>query len=353
MIIRKVIFTHFEFKEYYEYSPYFKVYRAPDNFKRPGSTIGHYPVILEFNFEEIKGKKGYTNFSYSLDSKNPIEDIKNNCGLPDKIDDDLANDHLIYEKFLEYFYLLNALTNNTFIFYGYEQKWGISVFESKVENSAEWFQAGYFTPRDFKWKEDGKIKFNDYYDFGFYPVLCTFDENNFPRNEVYLKDIFDVYFNLKDKWKKKIYNTFILFSKALKIKSIDKSIYLVSLASCIEGLMEIEKDLLKIKLNRCSCGGTIYKTTNRFKDFLKKYGLLYIEEEILNNFYTYRCDIAHRGVLLSLSNQTFKFFIEDEKDIKRKNEEFTEDRMCDNYEKIVKTCFKTFLFFNKDILCKK
>ncbi len=127
---------------------------------------------------------------------------------------------------------------------------------------------------------------------------------NFLGDEIvkptFIDKYFDKYFNLDENAMNRYRMSLTLYHNAIDIRLISPSMSYVALISAIENLFEFEGELNGFKVKKCkTCNGDIYKSTRRFKDFMKKYYPVDSPKynKFLNTIYTRRSKITHAGLL--------------------------------------------------------
>lgn len=312
MLYRSVIFTN---------SPLMKGYRYKDKFQLvpmfyfPDAPFcryaNHFPAFLEYEAEEKIEQTG-------------IEDYLREKGLGEEVIEmgsKLPNQVRVRREIL---LLLTSLTN--FHFYEYMSggnSWGVQVPLKDLDKLTEeesknlktplshWFVRCYTYP---KLKDDMKIgsftQCSKYYeeteDSLNYFMNNPNIENN-PETKFALGTEFciDRYYQMEDGLKLKVRRCIGLLADGVDLFDTKRSLSLVSVVSCIEGMALVDYDLY----------GEVPKlgATNRFIRYLKRY-VAGKSEEKYRTYYRKRCDIAHEGFLMIGDVDTYTDIIEQDAD---------------------------------------
>lgn len=114
---------------------------------------------------------------------------------------------------------------------------------------------------------------------------------------------FKKYFNLSVKNRNKYDSAMFLHEIAQDVFKASASMSFVTYISSIETLMELEKEILKHKIDICQlCKQKKYEIAVRFVEFVQKYSPSSEEkyEELLKRFYTKRSKISHTGKIFEI-----------------------------------------------------
>lgn len=296
MLYRSVIFTNspllkgYRYKDKFQLVPMFYFLKAP--FCR---YVSHFPAFIEYEAEERVEQTG-------------IEDYLREKGLGEeliKMGSKLPNQVRVRREIL---LLLTSLTNFHFFEYmGGANSWGVQVplkdldqlteEESKALNNptSHWFLGIYTYP---ELKDDMKIesftKCSEYYqeteDSLRYFMNNPNIENN-PEVKFALGTEFciDRYYQMEDELKQKVRRCIGLLADGVELFDSKRSLSLVSIVSCIEGMAKIDYDLY---------GETPgLKSTPRYYRYMKRY-VAGKSEDKYKAYYKKRCDIAHEGFLV-------------------------------------------------------
>ncbi|MDH4129965.1 MAG: hypothetical protein OEV44_14505 [Spirochaetota bacterium] len=336
MIIRDIIFST-DIDKYIEFIPIFQISTCPENFPKREEMFAHHPYFLDYEVANIESKKGLT--SYCISNKSKYEDFKES-----KIPDFISQQHHNIETKNEILYLINALTDSYFFYYGFNEyssrrSWTISL--SKI-GELHYSQEGYLPPV-YENKLDKLTPKQNYEHFD-PPMLRLTQKDNLTFKIIRLNDLLKLYYSFnKNKLKEEYLNACIVFSKSLKLENYDLSASYVFMVSAIESLISIEFRNEETK-NCSSCSQQMYKVSKKFKDFIDKYGYK-IGNEVKNDFYSLRSNMVHSGKLFSISYQR-KLFIENQKDIETTINNANELNRYKLFKDLTKACFRTFLFDN-------
>lgn len=332
MIVSKIIFSHYK-DLLIHYNPHFTITRCPENFPTPLAEIGHYPYFIDFEVDEIKGKKGLLEHSYKLDTKPKLADFQK-FPIPDTVAQSDENEKTLNEIL----FVVNSITKSKFFRYNSHQSWMI-----KMDGSHEscWGQEGYIPPK----YDRSLTKLEEYSDHT-NPIAFTLRDTKtgdlFKR--VSLADLLELYFNNEDiDLKKEFLNACVVLSKSYQLRQVDWSASYIFLVTSIEALIEIEH--ANTKTEHCSsCGQPKFQVRKKFLAFIDKYGYE-VDKKTKDLFYNLRSGIAHSGQLLGMS-YGYKWAIENQKDLDAKHKSTMDRIYYESLQHLVMTCFKTFIYYN-------
>lgn len=296
MLYRSVIFTN---------APLLKGYRYRDKFQLvpmfyfPDAPfckyVSHFPAFIEYEAEEIVERTGIEGYLRERGAGEEIIDFGSK----------LPNQERVKKEIL---LLLTSLTN--FHFFEYPSgggSWGVQVpledldklteEESKAMDTptSHWFLRFYTYP---EFKEDMKIESftqcTDYYkesqNSQSYFTINPNIENNLETTFAYGTEYcLDRYFQMEDDLKVKVRRCIGLLADGVDLFDTKRSLSLVSIVSCIEGIARIDYNLY---------GKTPgLGAKSRFTRYLRQYVAGKSENKYMA-YYKKRCDIAHEGFLL-------------------------------------------------------
>ncbi len=335
MIRRNIIFSYEENK-LLQFLPYFKIHKCPENFPRPPAMYGHHPYFLDYKTEKAQAKKGLTEYSYEL-SKRPQYNDFEEYPIPDYVVQGYHDTKIMNEIL----YLVNALCDTYFFYYGFNHMRQAWTIELNKEHKLSYSQEGYIAPEHESELEEITAQKN--YEF-LDPELIYFKDGEGIKKIIRLNELLDLYYTCENEQLKEDYlNACVVFTKSQELAHFDQSASYVFMVSAIESLISIEFKDEKTKNCDC-CGQPMYQVTKKFKDFIDKYGYE-VEDFVKNKFYSMRSRISHFGQLLNTSYLR-KSFVENQKDFTETYETIMERMTFREFRNLTKICFRTFLFWN-------
>ncbi len=332
MIVSRIIFSHNK-NFLIHFGSLFTISRCPANFPTPPAEVGHYPYFIDFEANEIKGKKGVMEHSYKLDSKPKFDDFQQ-FPIPDSIAQSDENEKVLNEIL----FVVNALTNAEFFRYKSRQNWTI-----RMDGSHEscWGQEGYIAP-----KYDRSLSELETFPQYTNPNAFTLidEQSGMLAKRVSVTDLLELFFlNDNTSLKGGYLNACIVLSKSYELRQIDWSASYIFLVTAIEALIEIEYS--DIRVEHCnSCGQPKHKVRKKFLNFLDKYGHK-VDKKTKDLFYNLRSGIAHSGQLLGMS-YGHKWSIESQREFDAKHKSTMDRIYYDSFHQLVTICFQTFIYQN-------
>ena len=298
-LTRRLVFSKAPLKGYYRFGDVFQLTPAPDNWLRPPTIMGDYPLILELRYDpKIAPDRESDHWRRDLFERDREKKLGTKGWTDGQIDARRSETNMWRETAIrkELSVLLSALTNHRIFDYGssIRQAWTITLRRGQ-KSETRWAQIGYQTP-DLDWpvddffsaptmKEAPRVPIGDH--FKNLPDSHTVgagDKNNVQFHDA-LDELLTIYFALEVKKKRKFYSACHLWAQAFDLKEIKaSSMSLVASVSSIETLQNF---------------GAVPKTskTTRFKEFFKKYAGPGAET-LATKLYKIRGDISHDGELL-------------------------------------------------------
>ena len=312
-----------------ECPPVFKLYGCPDDFPRPPAEIGHYPLFLEYSFEERSGVRGITEFSYSLDVPPEFEDL---TLFP--IPDGLVQACDSARRKQEILDLVNALSGQHIITYGSYQSWFMAI---GGDHTPRFGQEGYHHSYE---SEIQGIEPSPNYEFHDPPVMKATSQDGVQRI-VRLATLFQNYFACPDNAVKHRYREACrMLARARRLGEFDMSASFLLMVTAIECLVQILH--MNNEVERCKeCSQERYRVVRKFKDFLDEY-CYHIPNAVKNRFYQLRSALVHQGRLLAV-DQHRRFYVETAADLKQRHEATIDHIEYRNLMSVATACFRTFL----------
>ncbi len=331
MIKRDIVFAYKD-DLYLEFSPYFKIYKCPDNFPQPPHMAAHNPYFIEYKVEKAppkKGLKGSRQIKKGSNYNNFKEEELSCRSLQNEQNNNTRNEYIV---------LLNVLTANyVFTYEKGQQGWAINL-EGSLPKSSYYSQAGYIPP-DYD-SELEELKFNKHYEI-FDLLLAQYDpKGNLVRN-VGLKDLISIYKLIGDlQFKKSFLNACIVFNKAQYLAEHEISASYMFMVASLEALVAIENHNIKTEI--CdSCNNEKFKVSEKFKVFIDKYGYG-IDNKTKNDFYGLRSRISHKGQLL-IPSYDRNFYVSSQNDLKDEWLYFEQMDIYNTFKNLTQVCFSKFL----------
>ena len=264
------MFSRAPLKGYYRFGDIFQLTPAPDNWPRPPTIMGHYPLILELRYDpKIAPDRATDLWRRDLFERDREKKLGTDGWTDGQIDARRKETNMWRETAIrkELTVMLSALTNHRIFDYGssVRQSWTITRFDSKSET--RWAQMDYRTP-ELAWPADDffsdpmleeapRVPIGDH--FKNLPDSYTVGAKNNVQFHDALDELLTIYFALDVKKKRRFYSACHLWAQAFDLKEINaSSMSLVASVSSIESLQNF---------------GAVPRTskTRRFKEFFKKY----------------------------------------------------------------------------------
>jgi hypothetical protein len=300
--IRIPIFSNNSLTGYFRYKDEFQIYPFKSSFQDIPEDSTAKPMLLEISFERLNHNSSSKNINKI------IEELK--------IDTDALNVMTpAYNKTISILRLLTIFTNFKFYNYTSQKCWLLGA-----NNKSVWGEKKFYYPeleKEFprsitcltKGLEFEKIYETSYADYFIKPKLDPSQKIIF-QSEV--SNLFDKYFSLESKKRKRIDAICSLFYRGINLFKSSKSLSFVAFTSCIEALtsIEYEAENNKIKYScnsckrviespyKCECGEPVWGISYKFKQLLSTYvsnssGSI----STFNKLYSLRCKIVHDGQL--------------------------------------------------------
>lgn len=331
MIKRRIVFSYDE-NLFVEYAPKFKIHKCPPEFPHPPMTNAHHPYFLDFEVPEAEAEMGLGDYSYNLDNAPKFDEFQR---IPIPINISQSDlDEAIFEEIV---HLINALTCHHIFIYDRRSAWTIA--HGGGEHNLRYSQETYLAP-DFE--NPTEITSQQNY-FGEYLFSLQSDDGELLQ-KVTFQNLLDMYFNFdNDSFKQGFLSACLVVDKAKKLSHFEQSASYMFLVSAIEALVELENR--GVKNNKCEgCGQEQYRVMAKFRDFLDKYGWD-IDNKSKNDLYSMRSKISHLGKLLQSSYRR-NFLPKNQEDINNRHKQSIERMKYLSFQRLVETCFATFLYLN-------
>jgi hypothetical protein len=278
-LIRFVAFSPIPVNGFFKYKDILQIFSLPDEAPKPEYAIGDHPLIVEYIFDSIN------------QTANTQLDI-------DDFDSRLINSKYSSSKQDEIICLLSVISKYQLTKDYPARKWVVD--DTKTKSTLIWGGTGYF------WEGLSKYK-NSLTDISI-NKMPLIHGNEYYKDEAFLGEDFTLcestahllnkYFALDEKKKEAFLSACVLFTQSSLTWKISHSLAYVGFVSSIESL--IEYDYRNVKIETCSCGQKKFNVSQKFREFMQRYGEESIEyEKYVNKLYKRRSAIGHKGKLLS------------------------------------------------------